>query len=225
MGSRGSPTLPFPVQVVEKVEVIDHIGKTKLVTRYKYHHGYFDGREREFRGFGRVDQFDSEVFEQFSAPGLHGVNIPFNNCDPAFINRRSKRARWFHTGIYYDPDRHLDHSELTQRYQAEYYQGDVQAFRLPDHDFERADGTLGPSGTPHEAFRALRGATLRAEVYGRDGTAKQTHPYSVTESRYRIKELQASNNGAAWRLSHQRQGKPLLPLRAQSRRSRASATS
>jgi hypothetical protein len=47
--------LPFPVQVVNKVEVIDHLIKTKLVTTYKYHHGYFDGREREFRGFGRVD--------------------------------------------------------------------------------------------------------------------------------------------------------------------------
>ena len=42
--------LPFPVQVVDKVEVIDHISQTKLVTTYKYHHGYFDGREREFRG-------------------------------------------------------------------------------------------------------------------------------------------------------------------------------
>ena len=57
--------LPFPVQVVEKSEVIDHISQTKLVTTYKYHHGYFDGREREFRGFGRVDQFDTEVFEEF----------------------------------------------------------------------------------------------------------------------------------------------------------------
>ena len=52
--------LPFPVQVLEKTEVIDHISKTKLVTTYKYHHGYYDGREREFRGFGRVDQCDTE---------------------------------------------------------------------------------------------------------------------------------------------------------------------
>ena len=52
--------LPFPVQVLEKTEVIDHISKTKLVTTYKYHHGYYDGREREFRGFGRVDQCDTD---------------------------------------------------------------------------------------------------------------------------------------------------------------------
>ena len=47
--------LPFPVQVVDKVETIDHVGRTKRVATYRYHHGHYDGREREFRGFGRVD--------------------------------------------------------------------------------------------------------------------------------------------------------------------------
>src|SRR5439155_16828475 len=80
--SSGTPwitRLPFPVQVVDKVEVIDHISKTKLVTTYKYHHGYFDGRDREFRGFGRVDQCDTETFEDFSRPGLHGDAGAFDN--------------------------------------------------------------------------------------------------------------------------------------------------
>ena len=140
--------LPFPVQVVEKVEVIDHIGKTKLVTRYKYHHGYFDGTEREFRGFGRVDQFDSEVFEEFTTPGLHGASARFDNRDPAFYQPPVETRSWFHTGIYFDPDRNLDHRELTERYRAEYYQGDELAFELVDHDFERADGTPRPGRFP-----------------------------------------------------------------------------
>jgi hypothetical protein len=38
-GNPWATKLPFPVHVVDKVEVIDHISKTKLVTRYKYHHG------------------------------------------------------------------------------------------------------------------------------------------------------------------------------------------
>ena len=29
--------------------------------------------------------------------------------------------------------------------------------------------------TPHEAYRALRGAVLRTEVYARDGSAKAEH--------------------------------------------------
>ena len=31
-------------------------------SRVPYHHGYFDGEEREFRGFGMVEQFDTEEF-------------------------------------------------------------------------------------------------------------------------------------------------------------------
>src|ERR1043165_69900 len=71
-------TLPFPVQVVSKVEVIDELSKGKLTTGYIYHHGYWDGGEREFRGFGRVDQRDSEVFERYApvanAPGAVAAN-------------------------------------------------------------------------------------------------------------------------------------------------------
>ena len=54
--------LPFPVQVVERVEAIDWIGRSRLVTRYAYHHGYYDAYEREFRGFGMVEQWDTEEF-------------------------------------------------------------------------------------------------------------------------------------------------------------------
>ena len=54
--------LPFPVHVVERVQSCDYIGRNLFVTRYAYHHGYYDGVEREFRGFGRVDQWDTEEF-------------------------------------------------------------------------------------------------------------------------------------------------------------------
>ncbi|HYV30753.1 MAG TPA: toxin TcdB middle/N-terminal domain-containing protein, partial [Candidatus Binatia bacterium] len=54
--------LPFPVHVVERVEIYDHISRNHFVTRYAYHHGYFDGVEREFRGFGVVEQWDTEEF-------------------------------------------------------------------------------------------------------------------------------------------------------------------
>ena len=57
----------FPVHVLERIETIDHIAGNRFVTRYAYHHGYFDGHEREFRGFGLVEQFDTEAFA--AAPG------------------------------------------------------------------------------------------------------------------------------------------------------------
>jgi RHS repeat-associated protein len=186
-------TLPFPVQVVEKVEVIDHIGRTKLVTTYKYHHGYYDGKEREFRGFGRVDQFDTEIFEDFAGPGLHGQAVAFDNQDRAHHLPPVETRTWFHTGIYFDPDRHIDHRELTRKYKAEYYSGDPQAFELTDHEFERADGSAGVGLAPHEAYRVLRGALLRTEIYARDGTDRDVHPYIVTDNRYIIKEIQEAS--------------------------------
>src|SRR5690606_9409568 len=37
--------LSFPVHVVERVETYDHISRNRFVSRYAYHHGYFDGAE------------------------------------------------------------------------------------------------------------------------------------------------------------------------------------
>ena len=58
--------IPFPVHVVERVETHDRISGNRFVTRYAYHHGYFDGVEREFRGFGLVEQWDTEAFAALS---------------------------------------------------------------------------------------------------------------------------------------------------------------
>jgi RHS repeat-associated protein len=197
--------LPFPVQVVDKVEVIDHISKTKLVTSYKYHHGYFDGREREFRGFGRVDQFDTEAFESFRRADLHpGEDLFDNNHEPHHVPPVETRT-WFHTGIYYDQDRPssagtlFDYKELTREYRKEFYQQDDEAFRPGEHDVETGD-------TPHEAYRALRGAVLRTEVYGRDSTERDEHPYVVTETRYEVRQLQPKHgNSHAVYLSTQKE--------------------
>ena len=45
----------------------DDISRNRFVTRYGYHHGYFDGVEREFRGFGMVEQTDTEEFAALDA--------------------------------------------------------------------------------------------------------------------------------------------------------------
>ena len=183
-GQPWATNLPFPIQVLEKTEVIDHIGRTKLVTTYKYHHGYYDGREREFRGFGRVDQLDSEEFGLFSAAGLHGDDLEFVNKNKAFHVPTILTRTWFHTGVFFEADYHIDHRELTRKYRdEEYYNGDPQAFRLEDHEFES-----------HEAYRALRGAILRSEVYALDGHRNEEEPgdpYKVTEHRHMVKQLQA----------------------------------
>jgi len=63
--------LPFPVHVVAGVTSSDAFSDATLTTEYDYHYGYWDGVERKFHGFGRVDQRDTEVFaggEFYSPP-------------------------------------------------------------------------------------------------------------------------------------------------------------
>src|SRR5215213_1195353 len=71
-GLKWKTRLPFPVQCVARVEAIDEISKGKVTTEYRYHHGHWDGVEREFYGFGMVEQFDTETSENYNAAGLHG---------------------------------------------------------------------------------------------------------------------------------------------------------
>src|SRR5690606_10021237 len=42
--------LPFPVHCVKRIRVYDKWRKATFTTTYSYHHGYFDGIEREVRG-------------------------------------------------------------------------------------------------------------------------------------------------------------------------------
>jgi hypothetical protein len=91
--------IPFPVHVVERVETHDRISGNRFVTRYAYHHGYFDGYEREFRGFGLVEQKDTEVYAALSASSAlpPGTNIDEASHIPPVVTKT-----WFHTGAYLD---------------------------------------------------------------------------------------------------------------------------
>ncbi|MET1161991.1 MAG: SpvB/TcaC N-terminal domain-containing protein, partial [Pseudoxanthomonas sp.] len=88
--------LPFPVHVVERVETWDHISRNRFVTRYAYHHGYFDAQEREFHGFGMVEQWDTEQFAAL-ADGM----FPAANIDAASHVPPVHTKTWFHTGAFF----------------------------------------------------------------------------------------------------------------------------
>src|SRR5262249_44480881 len=94
--TRWKTTLPFPVQVVARVEVIDELSKGKLTTEYRYRHGYWDGAEREFRGFGMVEQSDSETFADYAAPGLHGDAMSFASVASIHFSPPTLTKTWFH---------------------------------------------------------------------------------------------------------------------------------
>ena len=86
------------MHVVERVETYDHIGRNRFATRYAYHHGYFDGQEREFRGFGMVEQWDTEEFAALAGGGVIAENYTVASHVPPVHTKT-----WFHTGARSEP--------------------------------------------------------------------------------------------------------------------------
>ncbi len=179
--------LPFPVQVVERVETIDHIGQNRFVRRYAYHHGYFDGVEREFRGFGMVERFDTERFAALAAAD----NVAEASHVPPVLTRT-----WFHTGADVD----IDH--ISRSYADEYYSAGAPGLLLPDTVLPAAARTPGEQ---RQAVRALKGSVLREEVYALDGGEAADHPYVATERNYTIKMLQPATDAPAVYFVHPRE--------------------
>lgn len=109
--------LPFPVYVVERVESYDYINRNRFTTRYSYHHGYYDGVEREFRGFGRVDQLDTE---EVAALAEESRFPQATNRDPAVALPPVRTMTWYHTGAFFGEGR------VSRHFQNEYYaEGDA----------------------------------------------------------------------------------------------------
>ncbi|MBP8276482.1 MAG: hypothetical protein KAX55_06310 [Propionivibrio sp.] len=175
--------LPFPVHVVERVETKDYIGRNRFATRYAYHHGYFDGEEREFRGFGRVDQWD---VAEIAAVAHDDVVLDWANQDPTHSVPAVRTTTWFHSGAFLGGDLR------TQPYAGEYYVPPASA-NLPVADFLLDDTVLPDDLSPEEAreaCRALKGAMLRQEVYAEDDSSKAAHPYTVLEQNFSVRLLQ-----------------------------------
>ncbi|GHO71422.1 hypothetical protein KSC_103140 [Ktedonobacter sp. SOSP1-52] len=170
--------LPFPVHCVEKVTVRDKWRNATFSTTYSYHHGYFDGPEREFRGFGRVEQVDVEDYGTFAAGN---TSSPYITDDHTLYQPPVKTVTWYHTGVF------LDRKCLLHHFQDEYFPnwfedeqpgqhvlGTFQEHTLPEPDLDVLDLTADEW---REALRACKGMMLRQEVYALDVDALATGRY------------------------------------------------
>ncbi len=182
--------LPHVVHVVERVETFDWVGRSRFVTRYAYHHGYFDSYEREFRGFGMVEQWDTEE-QRDETDFPTGEDLNWNDASwiPPILTRT-----WFHTGAF------VESGTISRQYEHEYWiepalrpdarADDRAAMLLPDTVVPPA---LAP-GEMREAARALKGLTLRIEVFAADGTPRAEHPYTVTEQNFNVRRVQPTGD-------------------------------
>lgn len=159
--------LPQHVTVVDRLTVLDQVGNTRFESLYEYHDGSFDGEERVFRGFGLVDQYDSDTYR--GSP-----TVPeSDHTGPACVRT------WFHDGV----------AGREPRRAQDYYRGDPRAKALPGHRIESPDA-LSPAAFA-AAHRALAGQVVRTELYGLDPDGRrQPHPYQVTQANYRVRRMQ-----------------------------------
>jgi len=201
--------LPFPVQCVSRVTITDAWRQTSFTSRYRYHHGYFDGAEREFRGFGRVEQVDTESFGKVADAN---ASSPYVTQDQTLWQPPVKTVTWFHTGAYLDRDQILSH------YRDEYFPRWLEASNpgalqggFGEHVFAQPDlEGLGLTADEwREALRACKGLMLRQEVYELEvGAPEGNRPqpvklFSATENTCHIRRLQprASNRHAVFLVS------------------------
>src|SRR5690606_12724035 len=93
-GKKWLTKLPFPVHCIYRVVSEDKVRETIYTSRFHYSHGYFDPSEREFRGFGKVIQWDTEEFSRFK------INTARNVVEEKLHQPPVKTVSWFHTGAF-----------------------------------------------------------------------------------------------------------------------------
>lgn len=183
--------LHFPVHLLSKTTVSDKWTKTRFTSQYSYHHGYYDHSEREFRGFGRVEQIDAENFGTFAAAN---ANSPYITDDLTLYQPPIKTITWYHTGAF------LGRDKILNQFQAEYFaplSADFAENTLPEPylDAERLSSQEWP-----QALRACKGMTLRQEVYELEvdafnrGEEKRIKLFSTAYHNCRINLVQPKAN-------------------------------
>jgi virulence plasmid B protein/glycosyltransferase TcdB-like subunit of Tc toxin len=191
--------LPFAVHVVEKVTAIDQWRKTSFSSTYSYHHGYFDGIEREFRGFGRVEQVDAESYGKFEQGNPAS---PYITDDKTLYQPPVKTVTWYHTGAFLDRERILSHFE--HEYFPRWLEEKHPDLKIPFKENELPQPDLAAEDLNaeewREALRACKGMTLRQEVYELDvdalekGEHSEVKLFSTAYHNCHIQRLQAKGS-------------------------------
>jgi RHS repeat-associated protein len=194
--------LHFPVHCISRVETEDKITGAKFVNTYKYHHGYYDHAEREFRGFGRVEQTDTEDFEHWATSGATNITDATLHQEPVISKT------WFHTGAF------LQREKILTQFASEYWYEEMtrKGFVAVHNETALPDAVIigGPGISPgfisnlsatewRQALRACKSMALRSEVFANDaerngntnaGRIKELTPYSVSTHNCLIEMLQ-----------------------------------
>lgn len=171
--------LPFPVHCISKVTAQDNIRRTVFTSSYAYAHGYYDYAEKEFRGFARVEQLDTENFSDFK------LNQAKNVVEENLHQPPVRTVSWFHTGAFLRKEKILHQCRNEYFQNTEFNEYDLPAPLIAD---DLSADEL------REAWRAVKGLPLRSEVYAEDETSLSGNPYTASQTTVEIRRLQPSVN-------------------------------
>ncbi|WP_454845205.1 SpvB/TcaC N-terminal domain-containing protein [Pseudomonas farris] len=164
--------VPVALHLVSKQTQVDEITGNQLTQSFSYRQGYYDGIEREFRGFGLLLQTDSETNPR--------------DADSQGFTTPCLTKSWFHTGQVVDLPR------------TGYHNADKAAVALGktllcqyQPELKNDTRLIPPdAATTLEMARVLSGHLLRSETLGIDKRLKTRTLYSVQENRYQVRLLQ-----------------------------------
>ena len=163
-GTPWATKLPFPVQCVDTVLEHDLINCSLTTERYVYHHGYYDGIEREFRGFGMTEHWDTEDFGVLASIQTPSLT---NQKQQTYVSPVRTKV-WLHIGAFGDA------GALRNVYGEEFYKGsgeDDAAFSqyLADDNFLKEPGGSDYSSEElRQAAQAMKGMEIHMESYCND---------------------------------------------------------
>lgn len=163
--------LPLNVQVVKQQFQLDEITGNCLSQSFSYREGYYDPLAREYRGFGYLEQTDSE---SLSGTEDTSFTAPIRACSWYIIGQYMNRPR----DGYFASDREavpLGATVIT-RYDAK-LERDIPFTPKPD------------SALPYEIARGMSGTLMRTEIYNAEDPPLTAKPYTVEEYRYLVREV------------------------------------
>ncbi|WP_245598395.1 SpvB/TcaC N-terminal domain-containing protein [Sporocytophaga myxococcoides] len=201
-GKTWATKIPFPIHCISKTITKDKISGASFVSQYRYHHGYYDRAEKEFRGFGMVEQVDTETFDHWVKGNASNIVEEPLHQEPVISKS------WFHTGAF------VNKSGILDQFKEDYWYSEIkrQRYEVPHHESDLNDARIiSTTGTDvltqeslseqewREALRSCKGMGLRSEVFANDAAkygntvkAKQKAltPFSVATHNCFIEMLQ-----------------------------------
>ncbi|HCU0429606.1 TPA: virulence protein [Serratia marcescens] len=171
--------LPFPVHTLWKTVSQDEITGNTLTREMRYRHGAWDGREREFRGFGYVESREIDTAGYTSETPL----------------THSSSRQWFATGL----------AVVDDALRETFWHGDTDAFPdfIPRYTSGSAESEVTCTAEQQETYaywlaRAGKGQLLRSELYGEDGTPLANIPYTVSTQRQQARLISGGMRPVIW---------------------------